>query len=674
MKKKYFLLIGLFIVNIANAQWHKKIGFEAKDIRCFAEDNGNMLIGTNKGIYQSKDSGTTWMAVNNGLLSADIRDIYVNEAGIFAGDFGGGVYFSSDHANSWVLANNGLTNHTVQTIVGEGTTILAGTLNGVFLSVNNGISWASVNNGITDTNIKAIAIIGNNFFVGTESGVFLSTNNGINWSAVNTGLINTNINTLCVRGDTVYAGTNGGGIFYTVNNGLDWNEANVGLIYKYVYTLETNDTTIYAGTSNGVFSSTDFGANWVFRISFSNIESLFVKENFLFIGTSEGVYSFNCNTSFLNFTSTGLINDCTYSMAVDGNKIYAGTNQGGLYFSYDCGITWQISCVTPIMGNTMANNILSIAIKDTNIFIGTYDDGIFRSTNMSATWSNVNSDLNRVESIVIKGSDIFAASSNNIFLSPDYGAQWLNVSNGLPPTSMQSLAVSDNNIFAGTYTDGVYLSSDNGTNWVAVNNGLPYGAEVTTIIKSDSIVLAGTYGDGIFRTFNNGTNWQEINTGLTNKHIYSMAAKGRYIFAGTGNGLFLSDDYGNSWTLLNTGTAFYAYFINALAICGSSIFVGTCQNGIWEGSFPEMLNSEELDYNYSISIYPNPTKDYIIVEIPQNTIENMLTICNLNGQELMRQQIIDCKTQIDVHNLTNGMYYVKLTSDKTVNVRKIVKE
>jgi len=76
----------------------------------------------------------------------------------------------------------------------------------------------------------------------------------------------------------------------------------------------------------------------------------------------------------------------------------------------------------------------------------------------------------------------------------------------------------------------------------------------------------------------------------------------------------------------------------------------------------------------NVKIYPNPTRSIIIIEITQLTKENILTICNINGQELIRQQVKDSKIQIDISNLTSGIYFVKLITDKTVEVRKIIKE
>jgi len=84
----------------------------------------------------------------------------------------------------------------------EGTTLFAGTGEGVFLSTDNGTSWTAA--GLSNAIVSALAIWGTNIFAGTiytgvsNGGIFLSTDNGTSWTAVDTGLTNTNISSLAI--------------------------------------------------------------------------------------------------------------------------------------------------------------------------------------------------------------------------------------------------------------------------------------------------------------------------------------------------------------------------------------------------------------------------------------------------------------------------------------------
>ena len=46
----------------------------------------------------------------------------------------------------------------------------------------------------------------------------------------------------------------------------------------------------------------------------------------------------------------------------------------------------------------------------------------------------------------------------------------------------------------------------------------------------------------------------------------------------------------------------------------------------------------------------------------------------LSGQEIITRPITEPKTQIDINNLPSGVYFVRLTNDKTVEVGKFVKK
>jgi len=82
----------------------------------------------------------------------------------------------------------------------------------------------------------------------------------------------------------------------------------------------------------------------------------------------------------------------------------------------------------------------------------------------------------------------------------------------------------------------------------------------------------------------------------------------------------------------------------------------------------------ELNNFNLFNIFPNPATAQLTIEIPQLAKENTLAISNINGQELIRQKLVENKTQIDISNMTSGVYFVKLITDKTVEMKKIIKE
>lgn len=82
-----------------------------------------------------------------------------------------------------------------------------------------------------------------------------------------------------------------------------------------------------------------------------------------------------------------------------------------------------------------------------------------------------------------------------------------------------------------------------------------------------------------------------------------------------------------------------------------------------------VLGLETLNTDLSnFKIYPNPTKDNFVIDIKSQTLINSLKIkiYNLTG-ELIRTNIIkDNKQNIDVSNLSSGIYYLELSSEASI--------
>lgn len=71
-----------------------------------------------------------------------------------------------------------------------------------------------MNNGLpADTTVNAFAQSGSSLFAGTSNGVFISINQGQSWTAVSDGLPATSIFSLAVSGTNLYAGTAGKGVY-----------------------------------------------------------------------------------------------------------------------------------------------------------------------------------------------------------------------------------------------------------------------------------------------------------------------------------------------------------------------------------------------------------------------------------------------------------------------------
>jgi hypothetical protein len=105
-----------------------------------------------------------------------------------------------------------------------------------------------------------------------------------------------------------------------------------------------------------------------------------------------------------------------------------------------------------------AVRVNSFAVNGNTIFAGTDNDGIYTSTNNGTSWLSSSNGINntvRIYSLFTLGSDVFAGTSNGIYLTNNTGALWTAQNIGL----FQNTKVDD---FA---SDGTFL-------YAAANTGL----------------------------------------------------------------------------------------------------------------------------------------------------------------------------------------------------------
>ncbi|MCX6161737.1 MAG: T9SS type A sorting domain-containing protein [Ignavibacteriae bacterium] len=177
-----------------------------------------------------------------------------------------------------------------------------------------------------------------------------------------------------------------------------------------------------------------------------------------------------------------------------------------------------------------------------------------------------------VNGLAISGNNIFAGTGNypsltGVYLSTNNGENWTQTA--LNNCEVGDVATLGNNIFAGVVYNGkgFYRSTNNGTSWTLTGlNNLTIQA--LAILGTD--VFAGTHDSGVYRSTNNGTNW--IHTSLNNKTVYSLAVSGNNIFAGTnGYGVCLSTNNGTDWTQVGL----ISEQVISLGVSGNNIFAGT---------------------------------------------------------------------------------------------------
>jgi len=142
-----------------------------------------------------------------------------------------------------------------------------------------------------------------------------------------------------------------------------------------------------------------------------------------------------------------------------------------------------------------------------------------------------------------------------------------------------------------------------------------------------------------------------------------------------------SEDGGHTWTAFQgtEGVSFrHMAWISPQCGWAGSFNSSPTEGGVFKFignlSSPSTLNDNHLN-PFEFTIYPNPTSSTVTIglNIPPEK-NSILTIFNLSGQQLISRLLTEPLTNVDMSGLVSGVYFVKVSDYKTVQVVKFVKQ
>jgi hypothetical protein len=185
---------------------------------------------------------------------------------------------------------------------------------------------------------------------------------------MNEGLTGMQVSAIAANDYGLFAATLDAGVFASVNDGLSWTPVNNGLVNPEIHSITARGNELFIGTmGDGIFRSVNNGAEW---IPFNNgmtipyITSLCTVGDKVFTGTMGGLYRLDQGAGTWISVNEGLLDD-VLSYAVYNDLLFIGTNGSGVFYTPDNGLSW-IKCNEGFSTKT----IYSLAICGANIFAG----------------------------------------------------------------------------------------------------------------------------------------------------------------------------------------------------------------------------------------------------------------------------------------------------------------
>ncbi|NWF88478.1 MAG: T9SS type A sorting domain-containing protein [Ignavibacteriaceae bacterium] len=375
-------------------------------------------------------------------------------------------------------------------------------------------------------------------------------------------------------------------------------------------------------------------------------------------------------------------------VAINSNNVFVGTGNNGIFRSTDDGISWE-----SVNNGLPMNIVLTLDNNSGRLFGSTFSD-IVTSTDNGGSWSPYYNGLGPgyVSNNFLFEGDIVYAAGFGVYYSSDNGANWTNQNNGLPSNlTVRSITRKGSKLFAATFT-GVYYSGDNGAHWETAGAELA-NYKLWSIITAGNNILAGTDTSGIFISTDEGATWNKVQTDFPNGQVRSFFKYGNYILAGLGFGwgIYLSTDDGLTWTFAGQGLPALYTFIVDIDTKGEYLFAAGGATGFFRRPLAELgITSvenfpNEIPFEYSLSQnFPNPfnptTKMRYAIPLlrrDETGVSTTLKVYDVIGNEVATlvdeyKSAGNYEVEFDASNLASGIYLYKLQAGDFVEAKKMI--
>ncbi|PYM10882.1 MAG: hypothetical protein DMF15_00465, partial [Verrucomicrobia bacterium] len=196
----------------------------------------------------------------------------------------------------------------------------------------------------------------------------------------------------------------------------------------------------------------------------------------------------------------------------NGKTVFTGSKR--IWRTKNAGKNW--TAVSPVLDDSPISAIEVSPADSDRIYVGTKHGGFFRSLDGGRTWSaNLSSAMlpghaiTRIDSTAKLGQDwvlltVANFGHSHVFRSQDGGKTWEDIDNGqLPDVPHHAVVIrpdAPETIYVGNDA-GVFVSPDSGRTWMNMTANLPNVMVVDLVLhEKDATLSAATYGRSIWRT------------------------------------------------------------------------------------------------------------------------------------------------------------------------------
>jgi hypothetical protein len=118
-----------------------------------------------------------------------------------------------------------------------------------------------------------------------------------------------------------------------------------------------------------------------------------------------------------------------------------------------------------------------------------------------------------------------------------------------------------------------------------------------------------------------------------------------------------------------------AYSVGQIVYTTSTGTTGSLAQGVEQAYEISSVGIKETALNISLSVFPNPTSDYLTLKVEDYNNEALsYSLLDEQGKLVLNEQITNQDTQVAMSNLARGAYFINvLQENKKIQTFKIIK-
>ena len=349
----------------------------------------------------------------------------------------------------------------------------------------------------------------------------------------------------------------------------------------------SNSKTIYIGAPDGgVWKTTDSGVTWTPKFDFQPTLSV--------------------GDIAIDHANTKILYAATSDAFGYGFPFWGGTYSVGVRKSTDGGDTWAATGLVFTEGQNRTIRRLVIHPTKSNILLAATSNGLYRTQDSGATWTQIWATSTFDAEFQQGGSDVAYATTTQVQKSTDAGATFspLTATCGGSRYNIEIALSNPKVLYTLCTTGAVQKSTDAGATWSTTTApGVTlygYYDNVLAVSPLDDKV-AYVAGFNMKKTTDGGSTWSSVPTAghVDNHAIEFLPGSGSTILCGNDGGLFKTINSGTTWTSLNKGLVITQFYLLGVAVTNAGIMiVGAQDNGnmkLAAGLFSNITNADGMD-------------------------------------------------------------------------------